>query len=1160
MAVRFVLGRGGYGKTSVCLNEICSQLRASATGSPLIWIVPEQGSFQAEYAIVSRPELRGSMRAEVLSFRRLAHRLMQQERGTSRVYIDDAGKQMILLKAVHVVGERLNFYRATTISDGLLEQMGRLFAEWKRNGVSEERLASFADEQEQDEAQTVERSLAAKLRDLLLIYQSYEAELAKHYVDAEDDLILLANLIERSAHIRQAEIWLDGFHGFTSLELNVLTQLAIHCRRLTITLCLDREYSERESLDELNLFHRTAVTYKQLRAMCAKFGVQVEATLDLNGTARAMGPTGARYANNAEHVLRRQRSSALVHLESTFEQRPAIAYRGEMDGLTLCPAVNRRVEIETAAIEISRLAREEGARWRDMALMMRNIDDYLPLIREIFPKYEIPFFSDQKRSVADHPLVEFVRASLQTVQRYWRYDDLFRAIKTGFFVPNKSEEEQQQLQTDIDLLENVVLAAGLERRRWLHDTYWEKPLRINGSTIDGATWKRLLQCRKLILQPLLKLQKGLTDCNDVRSAVQVLYDYLCDLRVPETCERMGERRRQAGDLEAAQDNAAIWTSIIHILDQNVEILGDMSFRTNQWVRTFDRALESLKVGFVPPSLDQVLVGSLDRTRAGDVQYMFLVGVNEGVLPAKVTEKGLLSDRERNLLIAADIPLSPASLRMLLDESFLLYTTIATCVRRLRVSYALGNESGKGLIASGWIGQLYQMFPVLKETWHLVELDYATMGIDALRQSLQHPQQALQAWIENGERIIGQSLHKVPALERRLQRLDQAAAYRNETKRLTTEAVRGVYGEQWKGSVSRFELFSKCAFAHFARYGLRLREREAFELKPMHTGSLYHEVIETVIKQCKDEGCKLSDLDEQQLATKVDEALQSAVGNIQHAILTSSIEQQYTLEKLTRVVTETLTGIAAHERVSSFETAALEWAFEQRWESFTLQGVVDRLDVATDSQGRKWLRVIDYKSGGKKLDLNQLYHGISLQLLAYLDIASEQAETLLGDKAEVAGAFYFHIHDKVEPEPHPLTPDEQAKQDRKRYRMSGYVVDEMDVIRMMDHELHQPKTESSVLPVQTVDSGALHGRAKAHLLTSEQWQQLRTFVRTKMGEIGQGIQSGGNAIRPHKLGSTNACEYCDFKSVCQFDRTLPHQSFRYLTKAGKDEVLEKMSGV
>jgi ATP-dependent helicase/nuclease subunit B len=1139
--VRFVIGRGGYGKTNVCLNEICEALQVSAEGSPLIWIVPEQGSFQAEYAIISRPELRGSMRAEVLGFRRLAHRLMQQERGTSRIYIDDSGKKMLLLKAVQLAGDQLAFYRSQSISDGLMEQMGRLFDEWKRNGVNELALEPFANAE--DGASVLDRSLAAKLTDLLLIFHHYEEELSKHYVDAEDDLILLSNLIAHSEHLRHAEVWIDGFHGFTPLEMNVLTQLAIHCRRLTVTLCLDREYGQQEQLDDLNLFYRTAVTYRQLRAMYAKFQLDVEPTLNLN---------------EGQHEWQRHRSEALTHLEATFEQRPAIAYTGDMDGIRLCPASNRRVEVESAAIEMIRLAREEGSRWREMAVMMRNIDDYLPLIKDIFPKYGIPFFNDQRRSVADHPLVEFVRASLQTVQRYWRYEDLFRAVKTGFFLPDQPSEEKADLQETFDLLENVVLAAGLERHRWLKDQYWERPVKWKGASIDNNVWKLLLRCRSMILQPLLALQKNLSDSKDVRGAVEAIYNYLCELRIPEKCARMGEQRRQLGDLSAEQDSAAIWSSIIHILDQNVEILGDLPFKTNQWIRTFDSGLEALKVGFVPPALDQVLIGSLDRTRAGDVGYMFLFGANEGVLPAKVNEKGLLSDHERNVLIDANIPLSPGSLRKLLDESFLLYTTVATCVRRLRVSFALGSESGKGLIPSGFIGQLYQMFPALKDDWKLVDLDYAKMTDHELFEALHHREQALQAWTATKMEDVGNSLRNVPELADRLALLKQAASYQNATMTLTPDAVSKIYGEELKGSVSRFELFSKCSFAHFAKYGLGLRERAMFELNAMHTGNLYHKVIETVIALCKEENRTISDLSKEQLSARVDEAVLASVGAIQHSILTSSVEHKYTLDKLTRVVTETLSGIAAHEHISEFQMAQLEWPFEYSMESFILQGIVDRLDIAEDREGKKWIRVIDYKSGSKKLDLDQLYHGISLQLLAYLDIAAELSETWAGAPAEVAGAFYLHVHDKLETSTHPLTVEQQEKMERKRYRMSGLAVDNLEVIGMMDNELRQPSVSSSVLSLRTVADGTIHSTDKANLLSDEQWQQLRVFTREKMKEIGGRIISGKNAIQPYKLKGATPCEYCDFKPVCQFDKSLQNQSYRFLKVEGKDSVLNKIA--
>jgi ATP-dependent helicase/nuclease subunit B len=1138
MSVRYVIGRAGYGKTTFCLREICAELRERPEGSPLIWIVPEQASFQAESAILQDPHLRGSIRAEVLGFRRLAHRLMQQVKGTTRPYIDDAGKGMILLKVINKVADQLRFYRSQAISDGLLAQMGELFAEWKRNGVQSEHFSSFMES---------EQALQMKLEDLLLLYHAFEEELSKHYVDAEDDLQLLATLIPNSEHIRQATIWVDGFHGYTPLEMQVLAQLAIHCQQLTITFCLDRHYDRRERLDDLNLFYRPASTYQQMQSICHTFEIVAEPIIDLNEPAAA-----------ELTFSRRAGIQMLRHLEANFDKLPIVTAEHADDSVQVVAAVNRRIEVEGVAAEMLRAAREEHVRFRDMTVLVRNLDDYLPLMKDIFGGMNIPYFSDQTRSVADQPLVEFVRASLQTVHRFWRYEDLFRAIKTGFFLPMVDDEERDRLQLAMDELENVVIAAGLVRKRWLTDSLWQKPLAWYGSTMAESRWQQIVAARELVLRPLLTLQKQLAAAQDVRAAVQAIYDYLCALQIPEKCMAQAERLRKEGQLSAADDHVRIWSSLIHLFDQNVDILGDQPFRTTQWIRMFDRALETLKLGFVPPAMDQVLIGTLDRTRAGDVKRLFVLGVNEGVLPARIQERGLFSDAEREQLIASDVPMSPGSLRKVLDESFLFYTALATCSERLWVSYCLGNEGGRGLVASAYIQQLKEMFPALEEA--VLELDYAKMSDEEWLRWIQHPRQVVDAWIQTGRRAdpLVASLAEQANWAERLAWLRRAQLYDNRARSLSPAQATALYGQPLKGSVSRFEQFSACSFAHYAQYGLKLRERRTFELQAMDVGNLYHHVIESVIRSCQQSQQALTSLDTQQMQTRVQQAIAEVVGEVQHSILTSSPEHQYTMEKLARVVFESLSAMAIHEQHSQFEIRELEWAFDYTLDELHLRGRIDRLDVACDDDGQHWIRVIDFKSGAKTLDLDKVFHGLSLQLIAYLDIAAETAPDWYGYPVEIAGAFYFQVHDKLVPVDHPPEGEELEKTLRKRYKMSGYLVDQMHVIGLMDCVLKGPSANSDILPIRTVKDGSVHGTYKRHLLSQEQWQSIRSYVRQKMKSVASRMLAGETDIMPYKLKNQTPCEYCAVRSVCQFDRLLPSQSYRYLAPLDREQSLERMS--
>jgi ATP-dependent helicase/nuclease subunit B len=395
--------------------------------------------------------------------------------------------------------------------------------------------------------------------------------------------------------------------------------------------------------------------------------------------------------------------------------------------------------------------------------------------------------------------------------------------------------------------------------------------------------------------------------------------------------------------------------------------------------------------------------------------------------------------------------------------------------------------------------------------------------------VQHPLQALS--------LPGLGFERLANLERSLPAdhqwahafscVQRARTYRNQTVALSPTLAQQLYGEQLQGSVSRFEQFSSCAFAHFAQYGLRLRERETFELKAMDIGTLFHAVIERVIRRCQSEQTRISQLESNVLLNFAAQAVQDVVSEVQHAILTSSEEHRYTLEKLTRVVQQSLIAIAQHESYSEFEIHAMEWGFEYEWEGLQLRGRVDRLDLATDADGQKWIRIIDFKSSHKRLELDRLYYGLSLQLMTYLDIALATSDEWLGESAKGAGVFYFQVHDKLQPQEHPLNEDDREKMQRKKYRMSGLAINELPVLQLMDTQLKVPSSSSSVLSLRTVKDGNIHSVDQRSLLSQEQFQVVRDFVRYKLRQIGEAILGGDNAVQPYKLKQQMPCDYCSF---------------------------------
>ncbi|MDH7479540.1 MAG: exodeoxyribonuclease V subunit gamma, partial [Syntrophomonadaceae bacterium] len=583
MTLRLILGRAGSGKTRRCLEEISRQLDRSPAGPPLILLVPEQATFQMERALVQAARCRGSIRAQVLSFRRLAWRVLAEAGGAARPHLSELGRQMILRRVLEQRQGDLKVFQKPAQQPGFDQTLSRLLSELKSCCITPDQLRAAAPDQLAALAHLVE-----KLQDLSLIYSEAENYLQGRYTDPDDYLKLLAERLPRSALVRGAQFWLDGFTGFTAQEYAVVGQLMAAADRVQVTLCLGGE-DLFSPLDELELFYPTRETGQRLLQLAARLGVETENPLVLNDAV----------------PWRFRRRPELAHLESQFFQRPAAVFGRPPEGLRLVAGANRRAEVEAVAREMTRLAQDRGLRWREMAVLLRDLEGYQELITAVFTDHQIPFFLDRKREAHHHPLVELVSAAFETIIRGWTYDPLFRYLKTDL-VPVARDE--------VDQLENLALARGIQGKSWLEE--WEDP----GCRFQTA---ELNQARRRAVSALARFQEALGGKPDLRRVAAALIDLLFQLEVPQQLAGWVERDQSAGRLEAAQEHPQVWQGVVDLLEQLVDSLGDEVLPLEQVARIVEAGLEGLRLGLIPPALDQVLVGTLDRSRHPEVRAAFL---------------------------------------------------------------------------------------------------------------------------------------------------------------------------------------------------------------------------------------------------------------------------------------------------------------------------------------------------------------------------------------------------------------------------------------------------------------------------------------------------------------------------------------------------------
>ncbi|MEO4054232.1 helicase-exonuclease AddAB subunit AddB [Solibacillus sp. CAU 1738] len=1170
MSLRIISGRAGTGKTTMIHQEIVQDLKDNPFGPQIFMIVPDQMSFKAEYDLTNKYGIQGIMRAQVLTFKRLAWFILQETGGIAREKIDSFGYRMLIRRILEDNKERFSLFRQAAGKRGFTQEVELLLREFSQYDVTSTSIIDVIAELETNKAPN---TLIAKMKDFQIILQELEVYIGESYVDGEGFYPILVEQLKNSSKIKDADVYIDGFTAFTVREFAIVEQLLALAKRVTIVLPFDDVHAATEPEA---LFHRAAFTYDKLINFAMQQSIDVESRVHLE--------RGHRF-NNPD----------LAHIEANFHA-PIPATQLATGDVQIFEGANRRAEVQSIAREIVRLVTEENLRYKDIGIMYRQADVYDPILSTTFQQYDIPFFMNEKRPMLHHPFIEFMRSSLEAITSNWQYEPVFRSIKTDLFFPlgvNISEYREK-----MDNLENFVIAKGIIGNRWHDDFMWqyrrfralEKFENVQTDS-ELAIQKRLADARNIVRTPLMKLQTALKQATTGLDIGHALYAYAEDLQLYEKLQVMKEQELESAALDFASEHDQVWNGWVNVLEQFVLMFGEQEVSLEEAAQILDEGYDSLQFSNIPPAIDEVTIATVEYSRFDNMKAVFIIGVNDGVYPMRIDKEGLVSDAEREFFDSIDYELSPNSKSRLLQEAFLIYRAMTSPTSKLYITYPTADEESKGLLPSLYINRLHKLFTIdgKRTLPHIrVFIDpIEEMDVERVLTYIRHPSPSV-AYLtmqlkqaQHTKELAPEwvALHafyeQYPEWKRVLQIVTKPLYKKNEAEPLTPEVTEALYGQELQSSVSRIEKFYRCPFSHFTTYGLRLEERSEYRLETFAMGDLFHEALRTILAST--DGPPKNYLE---CLQKARDTIEPLVGIFSYRILESNARYTYIKEKLIRVVARTLFALTEHAKVSKFKPIVHEKPFGKRDDKATdqgsvplpaleiplnnerkmyLRGQIDRID-AFEEDKQVYLRVVDYKSSSRDLDLNEVYHGISLQLLTYLDVALQNANELLplaNDKEIIvapAGMLYVHVHD-------PLIRleeyvDEQVRelQRLEKYRMQGLVTNELDVLEAMDENLLENK-KSTIIPVSVTSKGAIGAHSKT--VEANDMPMLQQFVIEKHKEAGNEIFSGTTAIHPYKLKNSTACDYCQFKAVCQFDPSDGHQHYHQLKTQKSGDVINRM---
>ncbi|MCC7350833.1 MAG: PD-(D/E)XK nuclease family protein [Phycisphaerales bacterium] len=1149
MPVRFVIGRSGSGKTAHCVERIAQACRAEPLGRPILWIVPKQATFQAERQLACSAGLRGYCRARVQSFDQVAREVLAECGGVAIPEISPLGRQMILGHLLRVHEKQLGYFGSVARQAGLVGRLDATLSELERGGKSTADLTALLAGMEQssdDDSQT--QSLRLKLRDLHLIFDAYEKYLGQERLDPHRRLGQVLRSIGQCESLRGSSVFVDGFFDFNEDERQTLGALAKTALEMEITLTADPDHptlaDPHHLPDEMDLFHQTLDAYRRLCFRLREDGIKIEPPLLMR-------------------AVHRHQSADLARIQSHWMQPPP-ADAPDAGGLELVQAPHRRAEAEAAADRVRDLV-GQGMRYRDVAILCRDLGQYHELLDAAFREREIPYFADHRRGMSHHPLLEMLRCILGIVRQPLASDVLLTLPKTGLVKGIDMDAA--------DRLENHVLNHRIHGPTWTAADPWpgldggrdetsddfsdeSNPI-PRGTDVDAL--------RRLVIDPLRRWIDGpvRTGRHPLWHFTTALYETLRGYAVRETLERWMNQAEESGEFERRDEHEQTWNELNDLLDLMVDLLGDEPLSAADFAEILEAGLDQFDLALTPPTVDQVLVGQMDRTRLSDVQAVLVLGLCEGSFPRRGGEDLILCDEERRSLRHWRLEIDPDSRRRLLDENLLAYRAFCRPSHRLIVFRPEADDSGRPLPPSTYWDALIRLNPgapvhsISPDADDLSTLSTPRRLITRLMRWARKPDDSISA-LPALYQWLATHPCRDDAMDLMRYRAWKALSYHNEAT-LPAEWSARLFGLPLETSAGKLESFASCPFQHFARYGLSLRQRGDDQLTLGDQGWAYHQILGRFIAQMLKNNVDWQTMTPAQREKAIAGIARAIGSTAKGQLLLGSARNQYVLNRIARTAEQVLQAQAAALKHGKFTPAYTQVRYggggtlpaltlsTLSGQTIHLQGAIDRIDLIKNGSSAV---IYDYKLSGGPLSFAKAYYGLSLQLLAALLAVKSGGSALTGHQLEPMGALHVQLQRDLKSVEHPddaLSPDDPAF----HLRIKPRGIFNPLCAQSLDDNLVDGK--SQVIQYSLKKDGQIS--KTSDVVTPEQFDALLNHAIRTMAGLSQQLLEGQIPIRPYLMNQTSACTHCELQSVCRFE--VEHNRYRPLDALSRDAVLNQL---
>ncbi len=1032
MSLQFVLGNN-KSKKSYVLQEMFIKEAGENPDKEYLYIVPEQFTLQKQKDLVNAHPGKVIMNIDVCSFNRLAHRVFEELGIAEQIILDDIGKSMIIRKIIEENKESLALFKSLVYKEGFVEEVKSVISEFCQYNVSLDQLMAFM------ENNNLGINFAEKFKEIVKVYSLFKEYLKGRYITSEELLDILAANADRSEILRDCVIVLDEFTGFTPVQYKLITELMKVSQRVMVSLTTDTENTKNyDEPDKQTLFKLSAATIKRLKKIAGSENIKLLSDWVIE-----------------ENFL--EVPQELLHLEKNIFRYPFKIFEGDCNNLELYYGKDMALEAEFVVDKIKELVSNEGMRYRDIAILCGDLKEYGRLLKRAFDREKITYFYDEKKKVLGNPFVEMLLAVFDIVNTDFSYEAVFRYLRCG--MSDISREE-------CDLLDNYIYATGIKGAR-----YWNRDFKRKCNKPYIIPLEEVNAIRLKFVDEIMEVAKKLMKLENAADITRALYELVVSRGCEEKLWKLSEGFENEKNMLMAKEYIQVYPAVMGLFDKIMELIPDSLMKVSEYSKIFETGISEVKVGLIPLSVDQIFIGDIERSRIGSAKIVFIMGVNEGLIPKNIINSGIISEVERQILISEGIELAQVRTEAVFTGQYYIYLALTKASERLFITYAGMGSDGKAKRPSYIINKLKSLY-----------IDLRVHDIEPKRRK--------------GEEMI--------------------ICYKKD-KHLSPLLAKEIFRDS-SYSVSKVQDYFSCEYAYFLKNGLGIKPRVVPELSAVDMGVIYHDSLHRISLHLSENNLEFYDISGEEMKSLVNNSVDKAANEFLDEHLMEEHINKFLISKTKKLIYGIVQNIAKDSRDSGFSPKDFEVEFKISKNNLVIKGKIDRVDFVTE-EGERFYKITDYKSGERKFDPTLFGNGIDIQLVVY----SLGAKEIYGDKGKVKGLYYSQLKRPI------------LDYDKKYVQLDdeGNIIYDIESIEGGIKSKMKP-TGINLVGEDTKDIEKPEAEAKLSDNQMEKLEEYALGLINEAGEGMQKGSIRVNPYY-YKRDNRNSCEWCEYKAICGFDR-------------------------